>query len=105
MNNNLVSNTPFEYITQLIDTIEKTRKKRKIRQTDLCSLADVSISTYQAFIYKRKISLETLIKIMYVLKMGENLERMCKYDEPLSLDEIRERRSKKNLVKRIRIEK
>ena len=46
--------TPFEFIEDLIETIEKTRKRRKLRQQDLCDLASLSIATYQKFIYQKK---------------------------------------------------
>ena len=95
--------TPYEIIEELVDTIEKTRKKKKIRQKDLCEKSGVSISTYQKFLYKKTISLVSLIKIMYYLKMMKNLENFIKYEEILTIEDIRNKQKKQELPKRIRV--
>ena len=95
--------TPYEIIEKLTDTIEKTRKKKKIRQKDLCEKSGVSIATYQKFLYKKTITLVSLIKIMYFLKMINNLENFIKYNEIITLEDIRDEQKKKNIPQRIRI--
>ena len=94
--------TPFEFIEELIKTIEKTRKRKKLRQQDLCELAGLSIATYQKFIYKKKISIISLVQVMYALDMTSNLEGLVFYDEIQSLDDIRAAADKKALPKRVR---
>ena len=100
---NIDLRTPYEIIEELADTIEKTRKKKKIRQKDLCEKSGVSIATYQKFLYKKTISLVSLIKLMYFLKMMNNLENFIKYEEILTLEDIRDKQKNKKLPERIRI--
>jgi len=95
--------TPFEIIEELADTIEQTRKRKKLRQEDLCTRSKVSLATYQKFLYKKTINIVSLIKIMYTLNMMKNLEGLIKYEEILTLDDIRDRQKKKKVPKRIRL--
>jgi transcriptional regulator with XRE-family HTH domain len=95
--------TPFEIIEELSHTIEKTRKRKKIRQKDLCKECGVPISTYQKFLYEKTINLANLIKIMYFLNMMSNLENFIKYEEILTIDDIRNRQKDKKLPKRVRV--
>jgi len=95
--------TPYEIIEELANIIEKTRKKKKIRQKDLCEKSGVSLATYQKFLYKKTISLVSLVKIMYYLKMMKNLENLIKYEEILTIDDIREKQKNQELPKRIRV--
>ena len=94
--------TPFEFIQELIKTIENTRKRKKLRQTDLCKLAGLSIATYQKFIYQKKISLISLVQVLYALDMISNLEGLIAYDAIQSLDDIRAASNKTSLPKRVR---
>lgn len=94
--------TPDEIIDALVDNVERERKLKKYKQIDLCKKADVAISTYQNFIYKKNISLTTLIKLMYTLKMWDNLDGLIKYEQKLSIQDIRDINKKKELPKRIR---
>ncbi len=94
--------TPFEFIEELIDTIEKTRKRKKLRQQDLCDLAGLSIATYQKFIYQKKIALISLVQVLYALDMIKNLEGLIAYDEIQSLNDIRGASTKTPLPKRVR---
>ena len=95
--------TPFEIIEELSHTIEKTRKRKKIRQKDLCEMSGVPISTYQKFLYEKTINLASLIKIMYFLNLFNNLENFIKYEEILTVDDIRNRQKDKKLPKRVRV--
>lgn len=95
--------TPFEIIEELSLTIEKTRKRKKIRQKDLCQKSGVPISTYQKFLYEKTINITSLIKIMYYLNMMNNLENLIKYEEILTIDDIRDRQKDKKLPKRVRV--
>lgn len=94
--------TPFEFIEELIETIENTRKRKKLRQQDLCDLTGLSIATYQKFIYHKKISLISLVQVLYALDMIGNLEGLIAYDEIQSLDDIRAVVNKNPLPKRVR---
>jgi len=94
--------TPFEIIEELALAIEKTRKRKKIRQKDLCEKSGVPLSTYQKFLYEKSINITSLIKIMYFLNMMSNLENLIKYEEILTIDDIREQQKEKQLPMRIR---
>ena len=95
-------NTPFEIIEELAFIIEKTRKRKKIRQKDLCEKSGVPLSTYQKFLYDKTINITSLIKIMYFLNMMKNLESFINYEEILTIDDIREQQKEKQLPMRIR---
>ena len=95
--------TPFEIIEELSLTIENTRKRKKIRQKDLCEKSGVSLSTYQKFLYDKTINITSLIKIMYFLNMMSNLESFIKYEEILTIDDIREKQKKKQFPMRVRL--
>lgn len=95
--------TPFEIIEDLVLTIEKTRKRKKLRQKDLSQMSGVPIATYQKFIYEKNISLTSLIKIMYTLNMMDNLKVFTEYEEIISLDDLRDKQKKKSLPQRVRL--
>jgi len=97
--------TPSQTIDILVENIERARKLKKLKQTDLCKMADVSITAYQNFIYKKNTNLIALIKIMNVLKMWDNLAGLIDYQEKLSIQDIRDINKKKELPKRIRNDK
>ncbi len=95
--------TPFEIIETLAETIENTRKRKNIRQKDLCKNSDVSLSSYQKFLYEKTINITSLIKIMYALNMMKNLEGLIHYEEMVTIDDIRDRQNNRKLPKRIRV--
>ncbi len=94
--------TPSEIIDSLVVNIEKTRKQMKLRQVDLCEIANVPLATYQSFIYKKNINLVSLIKIMYSLKMWDNLEGLIAFEEIKTIEDIRLAKKQQQLPKRIR---
>ena len=94
--------TPSEIIDTLVEVIENTRKKKQLRQRDLCKNCCVGLSTYEKFIREKTIRLPELIKIMYSLNMMDNLNCLIKYDEIQTLDDIRDRQNKNKMPKRIR---
>ena len=97
--------TPLETIDILVQNIERARKLKKLKQTDLCRMADVSVTAYQNFIYKKNTNLIALIKIMHVLKMWDNLAGLIEFKEKLSIQDIRDIHKKKELPKRVRNER
>ncbi|QOY55158.1 hypothetical protein HUE87_02655 [Candidatus Sulfurimonas marisnigri] len=97
--------TPSETIDILVENIERARKTKRLKQSDLCTMADISVTAYQNFIYKKNTNLIALIKIMHVLKMWNNLEGLIEFKEQLSIQDIRDINKKKELPKRIRNEK
>ncbi len=98
----MMSSTPSEFIETLVETIEKTRKKKGLRQTDVCRKADISRSAYQSLLYEKKISLLRLVKIMYALGMETNLKGLVHYEKIRTLDDIRDAAKEKEMPQRIR---
>ena len=97
--------TPYEIINSLANTIEIKRKKLQLRHSDLAELSGVPARTYQQFIYKKQISVESLIKIMFALQMNLNLANLIAEDEIMTIEELRAKKAKKQLPKRIRVKK
>ncbi len=97
--------TPSEIIESLVENIENQRIKKKMKQLELCKNAEVPLSTYQNFIYEKKISLPSLIKIMYALQMWDNLQGLIEYEEVASIEEMKLRHKKKVLPKRVKDKK
>lgn len=97
--------TPFEILDTLAQNIEKQRIKNKLKQTELCMNAEVPLSTYQNFIYEKKINIMNLIKIMYTLRMWDNLEALTKYEEVTSIQEMKRIHKKRSLPKRVKDKK
>ncbi len=97
--------TPVEIIETLTKSIEKQRIKKGLKQVDLCKDADVALSTYQKFLYDKKINLTNLIKIMYRLGMWNNLQGLVEYEESKTIEEMRLLQSNKTEKKRIKDKK
>jgi len=80
--------TPRSIIRDLVGNIERERRRQRLRQRDLCESAAVPLPTYKNFIHHGKISLETLLKILFALRMTENIEGLVKERRPVSIEEI-----------------
>ena len=81
--------TPKEIIDQTILLIENERKLQKIQQKELALKADVPFPTYRDFVYKKRISFETLLKLFIALKLFDNIAGLIKQKEYRTLDEIK----------------
>jgi predicted transcriptional regulator len=91
-------NTPKELSNQLSKTIEKERLSQRLSQKELASKADIPLPTYKSFIYHQKLSLESLFKLLFALKMHDNIEGLLKEKTQQSLSDLKEN----DLPKRIR---
>lgn len=67
-------NTPKELIKDLATRIEDERKIQKLSQKALSTKADIPLPTYKAFLYHQKLSVESLLKLLFVLRMHDNIE-------------------------------
>jgi len=90
--------TPIEIIEQLILVIEDERKIQKLQQKELALKADVPLPTYKDFIYKQKISFESLLKLLIALRLFDNITGLLKKREIVSLSELK---NENKLPKRI----
>jgi ribosome-binding protein aMBF1 (putative translation factor) len=91
--------TPKSIIEDLIEVIENERKFQGIQQKELALKASMPLPTYKAFVYKKIISLENLLKILFALKMFDNISGLLKKRTFASIEEIE---NKNKLPKRIR---
>jgi hypothetical protein len=81
--------TPIEIIQQLSLIIEDERKMQKLQQKELSIKADVPLPTYKDFIYKQKISFESLLKLLIALRLFDNITGLLKKREIVSLSELK----------------
>ena len=91
-------NTPVEIIEKIAIRIENERRYQHITQQDLCDKAGVSLGTYRDFVYKQKINLENLIKLLFALRMFKNIQGLLKEREAGTINDI----IKSDLPKRVR---
>jgi len=92
-------NTPKELIEKLVSVVENERKMQSLQQKELASRASLPLPTYKEFIYNDKISLENLFKLLFALKLFDNISGLLKEREHRSIEEIKSRDS---LPKRVR---
>lgn len=90
---------PKSIIKDLSRNIEKERKRQGMQQKELALKASVPLPTYKNFIYHHKISLEAILKILFALRMFDNINGLAKEREVKTIEEIQK---KDNLPQRIR---
>jgi len=90
--------TPIEIIGQLTLVIEDERKIQKLQQKELALKAGVPLPTYKDFIYKQKISFESLLKLLIALRLFDNITGLLRKREIVSLSELK---NENRLPKRI----
>ena len=91
--------TPKELIQKLSTLIEKERRAQSIKQSELAMRAGIPLPTYKQFLYQQKISLENVFKLLFALRLHDNIAGLLREREYTSLDDIR---NKDTLPKRIR---
>ncbi|CAA6814105.1 MAG: Unknown protein [uncultured Sulfurovum sp.] len=91
--------TPKSIIEELVELIENERKFQGVQQKELALKASMPLPTYKSFIYKKMISLENLLKVLFALKMFDNISGLLKKRTFASIEEIE---NKHKLPKRIR---
>jgi len=82
-------NTPKELIETLAMRIEEERILQKLSQKDLAAKADIPLPTYKAFLYHQKLSVENLFKLLFALKMQDNIEGLLKQRTHQSLADLK----------------
>lgn len=91
-------NTPKELIKDLATRIEDERKIQKLSQKSLSTKADIPLPTYKAFLYHQKLSVESLLKLLFALRMHDNIEGLLTQRTQQSLADLKD----DTLPKRIR---
>jgi len=90
--------TPKEVIKDLATRIEEERKVQKLSQQMLSTKADIPLPTYKAFLYHQKLSVESLIKLLFALRMHDNIEGLLKQRTHQTLADLKD----DTLPKRVR---
>ena len=90
--------TPKELIQNMVLLIEDERKYQNIQQKELAYKANIPLPTYRDFIYKYKISFESLLKLLIALKLFNNISSLLKKRKFATIEEIK---NQNNLPKRI----
>ena len=91
--------TPKELIKNMIEIIELERRSQGIQQKELGEKASIPLPTYREFIYNNKISLENLFKLLFALRLFENIDGLLHKKEHQSIQEIK---NSDTIPKRIR---
>jgi len=91
--------TPKELIVKLATLIEKERRAQAMKQNELATRAGIPLPTYKQFLYQDKISLENVFKLLFTLKLHDNIAGLLQEKEYSTLDELK---NKDTLPKRIR---
>ena len=80
--------TPREIIKELVQKIQKRRKKLKISQADLAKRSGVSLGSIKIFETKYQISLSSLIKIAIALDVEDDFDDLFKQKTYSSIQEV-----------------
>lgn len=80
--------TPREIIKELVQKIQKRRKKLKISQADLAKRSGVSLGSIKRFETKYQISLSSLIKIAIALDVEYDFDDLFKQKTYSSIQEV-----------------
>ena len=82
--------TPLEVMENLKTNFRKRRKALAYTQEELATRSGVSLGTLKRFERTGQISLESLLKLAFVLECLEEFGTLCKEKEdiPKSLDEL-----------------
>jgi len=73
--------TPNEVMTELKVKFKKRRKELKITQKELSLKSSVSLGSIKRFESSGQISLESLLKLAFVLECLEEFSNLCKERE------------------------
>ena len=92
-------NTPKELIVILSTLIEKERRAQALKQNELAVRAGIPLPTYKQFLYHYKISLENLFKLLFALKLHDNIAGIL---QEKSINSIEALKNKDTLPKRVR---
>jgi transcriptional regulator with XRE-family HTH domain len=80
-----VDKNPYEMRHQLAQRIKILRKQKKYSQQELAERSNVSLGSYKRFEKSGQISLESLMRIAFILNRLEEFEKLF---VPNNLDEI-----------------
>ncbi len=91
--------TPKEIILKMVEIVEKERRAQSLQQKELSNITSIPLPTYREFVYNKKISFENLIKLLFALKLFNNLNGLLHEKSYSSIEEVKQQ---DRLPKRIR---
>lgn len=84
MNKYSVDKLPRDVRIEIADKHRKLRKQRGLSQTELAERSGVSLGSLKRFETKGQVSLESLLKLVFVLGRLPDFESVLKADENLT---------------------
>ena len=92
-------NTSTEIIKKITEKIEKERLFQRLNQKELALKAGIPLATYKNFVYKNKLSLKNLIKLLQALALFDVIKSLTTPKEYKTIEAIK---NENKLPKRIR---
>ena len=82
--------TPLDIMIELRDKFKERRKSLKLTQSQLSTRANVSLGSLKRFESSGQISLESLLKLAFVLECLGDFERVCceREEMPRSIGDV-----------------
>jgi DNA-binding XRE family transcriptional regulator len=81
MNNFYIDKNPIDLLKELSVKTRKLRKERKLSQEEIARKANMSLGSYKRFENSGQISLESLLKIAFVLERLDDFEFIFRTEE------------------------
>jgi hypothetical protein len=88
MNNFYIDKNPIDFLKELSIKTRKLRKERKLSQAEIARKANMSLGSYKRFEHCGQISLESILKIAFVLGRLDDFEVIFRTTEKLPAEEL-----------------
>ena len=83
-----LSKTPQDIMTELKERCKARRKALSYTQQELATRSGVSLGSLKRFEQSEQISLESLLRIFFVLECLEDFEKVCKREDEERFESI-----------------
>jgi transcriptional regulator with XRE-family HTH domain len=88
MNPYSLNKYPSDVLIELAQKAKKLRKSKKMSQADLSKRANLSLGSLKRFEQTGQISLESLLKISFILGRLEEFDLLFKWDEMEEIEKL-----------------
>ena len=88
MNPYSLNKYPSDVLLELAQKAKKLRKGKKMSQADLSKRANLSLGSLKRFEQTGQISLESLLKISFILGRLEEFDLLFKWDEMEEIEKL-----------------
>ena len=79
---------PSDVLLELAQKVKKLRKSKKMSQADLSKRANLSLGSLKRFEQTGQISLESLLKIAFILGRLEEFDLLFKWNEMEEIEKL-----------------